>query len=120
MSSSSWDDMKRVREEEYFMKEEQAKVAALKAKRSKEQAYLQNTHAAIEKFQRGYSPISGANLFKAKVGAHTVLDAPEEGVLLLPYDTLVELLTAATSHVDSEMVTDWKRFLDVALNNHRS
>lgn len=114
--SSSWDAMKRAREEEYFLKEERAKVSALKARQDEARAFLEKTHQVIRGFNRGFSPISGGSMFRAHVGDDVVLDCPEEGVLTLPYDTLEKLLAEAKKP-QSDLLDKWREYLHIALES---
>ena len=114
--TSSWDDMKRAREEEYFLRDERAKIAALKANREEKRAFLCQTHVVIRNFGRGFSPISGGSIFRAYIGDDVVLDCPEEGALTIPYDTLEKLIKEA-GKPESEMHQQWLQFLEVALDS---
>lgn len=107
--------MKRAREEEYFLRDERAKIAALKAERDQKRQFLENTHEVIRNFGRGFSPVSGGRMFKAYIGDDIVLDCPEEGVLTIPYDTLETLLKEAKKP-GSAATEKWQQFLEVAFD----
>ena len=113
---SLWTERRKARENAYFHEDERQKIQALKLKRSEAQAFLAHTHDVIEKFERGFSPISGGHMFRAYIADDVVLDCPEEGVLTLPYDTLKKLLKAAENG-DHDTLKKWQRFIDVALQN---
>lgn len=115
MSTTSWDKLKKVREEEFFVKEERAKIAAIKAERAAATQFLTETKEKMETFERGFSPISGKSMFRATVADFTVLDCPEEGTITLTYDVLQDILTEAKKS-DSDVLKTWERFLDVAMN----
>lgn len=110
MSTSSWDDMKRVREEEFFQREEREKMDRLRAKLLSEKGYIQTTRDAISKYERGFSPLSGKAMYRIEVAGTSVLDCPEEGCVLLSYETLESLL-AETRKQSSDVVDAWKQFL---------
>ena len=114
MAKSSWDDMRRAREAEYFLKDEREKISALKAQRQETAASLEQTHETIKNFTRGFSPISGGKIFRAYVGNDVILDCPEEGVITLPYDTLEKLLLATEKNETSKL-EKWREFITYAL-----
>ena len=110
MSGSSWDDLKRVREEEYFIKEEREKLNKLRDKLAEDNAYIIKTKEAISKFERGFSPISGASFFKSHVHGHDFLDCPEEGSVLMTYDTLKAIIRAAELRAE-DVINAWDKYL---------
>merc|ERR1711974_477461 len=66
-TTSSWDQLKKVREEEYFLKEEREKIAALKAQRAKSLEFLTETKEKMKTFERGFSPLRGMSMFRANI-----------------------------------------------------
>lgn len=116
MSTTSWDKLKKVREEEFFVKEERAKVAALKEKREAELQFLTETKNKMATFERGFSPIRGKSMFRANVAGFTILDCPEEGTVTLTYDVLQDILTEAKK-AESDVIKTWERFLEVAMDH---
>ena len=116
-TTSSWDQLKKVREEEYFYKDERDKVAALKAEREQSRAFMEVTKEKMKDFERGFSPISGKNMFRANVDGDIVLDCPEEGTLTMTYDTLEAIIKAARKGEDAH-ITKWAQYLEVAIDSH--
>lgn len=116
-TTSSWDNLKKAREEEYFIKEEREKIAALKAEREKSLAFLAKTKEKLEHFERGFSPINGKRVFRANIAGDLVLDCPEEGTVTMTYDVLQALLKEAKK-ADSEILPKWEMFVEVALDSH--
>lgn len=116
MPHKTWNEMKRAREEEYFLKEEREKIRAHKAKRDEARAFLARTHDVINNFERGFSPISGGSMFRAYIGDDVVLDCPEEGTLTLPYDTLEKLLKTA-GNPESDLLEKWRQYLSIAMES---
>ena len=116
-TTSSWDQLKKVREEEYFLKEEREKVAALKAKRAKSLEFLTETKEKMEAFERGFSPLRGMSMFRANIAGDLILDCPEEGTVTMTYDVLQALLKEAKK-ADSEILPKWEMFVEVALDSH--
>lgn len=116
--ASSWDEMRKAREEEYFLKDEREKIATLKARRAEERGFLEDTHQVIRNFGRGFSPISGGSIFKAYIGDDVVLDCPEEGVLTIPYDTVEKLLKEARNP-ESDVLERWRQFVEHSLESEQ-
>lgn len=110
MSTSSWDDMKRVREEEFFQREEREKLNQLREKLSVEKGYIQSTRTALENYERGFSPLGGKAMFRVEVGEDKILDCPEEGCVLMTYETLSRLLSEGHKR-DSDALEAWDKFL---------
>lgn len=115
MSASSWDDMKRVRESEFFHREEQEKKRHMQQERDDALARLEKTNQSLENYQRGFSPLQGASMFRSTVAGQHFLDCPEEGVVLMSYSTLLHLISAARKS-DSDVVDGWDRFIKNALH----
>ena len=115
-TTSSWDQLKKVREEEYFLKEEREKIAALKAQREKSLEFLAETKEKMKTFERGFSPVRGKSMFRANIAGEIVLDCPEEGTVTLTYDVLQTLIREAKK-AESEALPLWERFIEVALDS---
>lgn len=110
MSTSSWDDMKRVREEEFFQREEREKLNQLREKLGAEKSYIQATREALNSYERGFSPLGGKPMFRVDVGNERILDCPEEGCLLMTYETLANLLAEGHKR-DADALEAWDKFL---------
>lgn len=117
MSTTSWDNLKKAREEEYFLKDEREKIAALRAKREAALEFIAETKNKMATFERGFSPVRGKNMFRATVAGNLVLDCPEEGTLTMTYDVLETILKEAKK-TESELLTKWAQFVEVALDSH--
>lgn len=109
MSTSSWDERKRVREEEYFLKEEKEKLRRLREKSHNSETVRAHAQEALSNFRRGFSPITGAPMFKVTVDGIDVVDCPEEGLMMLTYDTLENILIDAGE--SPAKVKNWLTFL---------
>tara|TARA_R110000868_G_scaffold262401_2_gene521135 strand:+ start:115991 stop:116356 length:366 start_codon:yes stop_codon:yes gene_type:complete len=109
--TSSWDDMKRVREEEYFHKQEIVKKDSLKNKISQEETRHKQAQEKLEGFKKGDSPITGAPFFKAIVQGHIILDCPEDDMILLSHSTLLAVMETLQKG-DKQAINAWKAFLD--------
>ena len=117
MSTTSWDNLKKAREEEYFLKDEREKIAALKAQREAALEFITLTKEKIAEFERGFSPIRGKNMFRANIAGDQVLDCPEEGTLTITYDVLEKLLKEARK-AESDVLVKWEQFVEVAIDRH--
>ena len=116
-TTSSWDQLKKVREEEFFYKDERDKIAALKAQREKSRAFMTETKEKMAAFERGFSPVRGMNMFRANIAGDLVLDCPEEGTVTMTYDVLEKLLKEAKL-AESDMLKKWEQFIEVAIDAH--
>lgn len=112
MSNSGWDDMKRVREEEYFHKEEQRKIQEMKKKVLESQQTRDIARERITAFGKGQSPLTGSSIYKANISETPVLDCPEEGTIMMSYECLKTLLKAAQSG-EQNTLNAWNTFLTV-------
>jgi uncharacterized protein YhaN len=110
MSTSSWDDMKRVREDEYFKKQENQQTQQLQGELSKVEARYQQIEEMLKSFKKGQSPITGAPLFKAQVAGHIVLDCPADDMLMVSQATLLSLIESLQND-DKKAIGAWKAFL---------
>lgn len=91
-NANAWDDMRRVREEEYFVREEATKLETLKEKIENSESERVEATELLAAMQKGTSPVSGATMFNVTVAGHHVLDCPHEGTLLMTYEALEEIL----------------------------
>lgn len=110
MTTSSWDEMKRVREEEYFHKQEQEQLQKLKEQGEKKPNLQDKGLESIAAFSKGKSPLTGASFYKASVSGSTILDCPEEETLLLSYKTILKIIDAAEAQ-DKNTIHAWQHFL---------
>ncbi|MFT7144640.1 MAG: hypothetical protein ACI9TY_001681 [Alphaproteobacteria bacterium] len=111
MASSSWDDMKRVREDEYFHKQEKEKTSGLK---NALDAVNERHAIAQEKlagFKKGNSPITGAPFFKARVQGHNILDCPEDEMMIISYASFLNVMETLQKD-DKQAINAWKAFLE--------
>lgn len=92
MTTNAWDDMRRVREEEYFVKNEAGKLRQLHQKWESLQAERGTFIAKLNSLQKAHSPVSGAGMYKMNINGHAVLDCPMEGTVLLTYEALADIL----------------------------
>lgn len=111
--TNSWDDLKRVKEEEYFLREEKEKLRRLRDQVTSEERGRANAQEALSNFQKGHSPITGATMYRASVDDIDIIDCPEEGVLMMTYNTLETLLDAAADP-KSPLIKSWRHFLKSA------
>lgn len=104
------DQLKVAKEEEFFHKQQQAQLQALRERMFEQEEYAREAQEKFKSFKEGHSPVTGAKLFKARVGESIVLDCPEEGAMMLTYDSLMNLVQAAQEG-DSETLKLWQAFL---------
>jgi len=109
MSTSSWDEMKRVREEEYFLKEDKEKLRKLRDHYGSIDNVRANVREVLGSFQKGFSPVTGAPVFKVTIDGLDVLDCPEENLITLSYEGLQSLLEQVVD--DKTLLAHWKEFL---------
>ena len=111
MSTSAWDSMKKVREDEYFIKEEhKSKEQLKKTLEAIEKRYFE-TEEKMKSFSKGSSPITGAPLFKAQVAGHVVLDCPSDDMLFVSQASLLHLIESLQNG-DKKAIASWKAFLE--------
>lgn len=111
MVKSSWDDMKRSREEEFIQREEREKLAKLREKVLQKTAHIQQSADALASFERGFSPLRGGAMYKKEVAGEHILDCPQEGSVMMTYTTLSHILTEA-SRSESESLEHWRQFIE--------
>lgn len=110
MATKSWNEMKRVREDEYFKKQENAQKQKMQTSLLKLEARLHQTEEKMNSFTKGPSPITGAPLFKAHIAGHTVLDCPADDMILVSQATLLSLIESLQNG-DKQAIAAWKAFL---------
>lgn len=111
MASSSWDEMKRIREDEYFHKQEQEQLKKLKEKAINPEANVDRGLEVIRAFTTGKSPLSGGSLYQATVAGVPIIDCPEEQVVTLSYQTLKNLIEKSQQNEDTH-IGAWNIFLN--------
>lgn len=111
---SAWDEMKRVREEEFFHKDEIEKKERLKEKLKALEARVAKTNEKLESFTKGESPITGALLIKAHVHGHVFLDCPEDEMVMIGHASLLSLIESLQND-DKQAMNAWKAFLESSL-----
>ncbi|MBI1363195.1 MAG: hypothetical protein GC134_04355 [Proteobacteria bacterium] len=111
MSTSSWDEMKRVREEEYFLKEDKEKLRKLREHYGSVENVRKNVRESLAAFQKGFSPVTGAPVFKVTIDGMDVIDCPEESLITLSYEGLLNLLMAVRT--DNTLLHHWEEFLKI-------
>ena len=104
------DQLKKAKEEEFFHKQQQEQLQAIRERHFDEEQQQRESELKFKAFQEGHSPLTGAKLFKARVGHATVLDCPEEGSLMLTYQSIMELVEAAKSN-NEDVLKVWQAFL---------
>lgn len=116
MSTSAWDEMKRVCEDEYFVKEENKSKQALHDILEGIEKRHKQTEEKFKSFTKGNNPITGAPLFKAQVAGHYVLDCPADDMLLVSQATMLSLIEALQND-DKKAIGAWKAFLQNQSNS---
>lgn len=104
------DQLKKAKEEEFFHKEQQNQLQALREKMFVKTEQAREAQERFKNFQEGHSPVTGGKFFKARVGESIVLDCPEEGAMMLTYDSLMSLVKAAKEG-NEETLKLWQAFL---------
>jgi hypothetical protein len=101
--------MKRVREEEYFLKEDKEKLRKLREHYGSVENVRRNVREVLASFQKGFSPVTGAPVFKVTIDGMDVIDCPEENLITMSYEGMLTLLRAVRS--DDALLHHWEEFL---------
>jgi len=107
---STWDDLKRVREEEHFIKEETQKLKSLKADIHAKETQKEDDKNVFSSFQKGSSALTGSPLYKMTVAGETVIDCPEEKSITMSYHTLQEIIECLQDG-NASAINAWKAFI---------
>lgn len=116
MSTSAWDDMRRVHEDEFFLKEENKSKQVLHDTLEALEERHKETDEKLKSFTKGVNPITGAPFFKAQIAGHYVLDCPADDMLLMSQATLLSLIESLQNG-DKKDIGAWKAFLQNQSNS---